>query len=114
MFFSPKCLFIFEKQWEREQRKGRERETEDPKQASGFWAASTEPNEGLELTNCEIMTWVDVGRLTDWATQAPLNRNVFKQSKANGHLLIIFYSFFGIDFSKASKLDITLIESIQV
>ena len=26
---------------------------------------------GLELTNCEIITWAEVARLTDWATQKP-------------------------------------------
>ena len=35
-------------------------------------AFSTEPDVGLELMNREIMTWAEVGRLTDWATQAPL------------------------------------------
>ena len=38
-----------------------------------LWAISTEPDAGLESTNREIMTWAEVGRLTDWATQAPLN-----------------------------------------
>ena len=28
-------------------------------------AISTEPDAGLELTNREIMTWAEVGRLTD-------------------------------------------------
>ena len=28
-------------------------------------AVSAEPNAGLELTNREIMTWAEVGRLTD-------------------------------------------------
>ena len=39
---------------------------------SRLWAVSTEPNVGLELTNCEIMIWAEVGRPTNWATQAPL------------------------------------------
>ena len=39
---------------------------------SRLWAVSTEPDVGLELTNLEIMTWAEVGNLTDWATQAPL------------------------------------------
>ena len=39
---------------------------------SRLWDVSTEPNAGLELTNREIMTSAEVGRLTDWATQAPL------------------------------------------
>ena len=34
-------------------------------------AVSTEPDVGLELTNHEVMTWAEVGCLTDWATQAP-------------------------------------------
>ena len=39
---------------------------------SRLWAVSTEPDVGLELTKREIMTWAEVGRSTDWATQAPL------------------------------------------
>ena len=35
---------------------------------SRLWAVSTESNVGLELTNHEIMTWAEVGHLTDWAT----------------------------------------------
>ena len=48
----------------------REGDTE-PEAASRLWAVSTEPDAGLELTDCEIMTWAEVGGLTDWATQAP-------------------------------------------
>ena len=36
---------------------------------SRLWAVSTELNAGLELTNCKIMTWTEVCRLTNWATQ---------------------------------------------
>ena len=39
---------------------------------SMLWAVSTEPDAGLELMDREIMTWAEVGHLTDWATQAPL------------------------------------------
>ena len=60
--------------WDRERhsmsREGTERDIEC-EAGSRLWAVSTEPNTGLELTNCEIMTWAEVGRLTDWATQAP-------------------------------------------
>ena len=49
----------------------RERDTES-EAGSRLQAGSTEPNVGLELTNREIMTWVEVGCSTDWATQAPL------------------------------------------
>ena len=38
---------------------------------SKLWAVSTEPNAGLEPTDREIVTWAEVGRLTDRATQAP-------------------------------------------
>ena len=55
----------------------RERETES-KPGFRLWAVSTEPNAGLELTNCETMTWVEVGRLTDWASQAPLQRKCYE------------------------------------
>ena len=49
---------------------GAEREGDTESEAgSRPWAVSTEPDAGLELTNCEIVTWFEVGRLTDWATQ---------------------------------------------
>ena len=40
---------------ERERQRDRERETES-KAGSRLLAVSTEPNAGLELTNCEIVT----------------------------------------------------------
>ena len=49
----------------------REEETES-EAVSRLWALSTEPDAGLELMNHEIMTWVEVGCLTDSATQVPL------------------------------------------
>ena len=48
----------------------RERDTES-EAGSGLWAIGPEPDAGLELTVCEIMTGAEVGRLTDRATQAP-------------------------------------------
>ena len=45
---------------------------------SSLWAVSTEPDVGLELTDRKIMTWAQVGRSIDWATQAPLNSKVWK------------------------------------
>ena len=48
----------------------REGDTES-ETGSRLWAVSTEPDAGLKLTDREIMTWAEVGRLTDWATQAP-------------------------------------------
>ena len=62
--------------WERQRQNvsglGAEREGDTEAEAgSRLWAVSTEPDMGLELTSCEIMTWAEVGRSTDWATQAP-------------------------------------------
>ena len=48
----------------------REGDTES-EAGSRLWAISPEPDVGLELTDREIVTWTEVGCLTDWATQAP-------------------------------------------
>ena len=48
----------------------REGDTES-KAGSRLWASNAEPDMGLELANCEIMTW-EVVSLTDWAAQTPL------------------------------------------
>ena len=65
-------MFIFEtgrdRAWTGEGQ--RERDAQNLKQAPG--SVSTEPDAALELTDREIMTWAEVGHLTDWATQAPL------------------------------------------
>ena len=63
--------------WDRERQSmsggGAEREGDtESKAGSRLWAVSTEPNVGLKLTDREIMTWAEVRRSTDWATQAPL------------------------------------------
>ena len=67
-------------------REGAEREGDTESEAgsdteseagSRLWAISPEPDAGLELTDHEIVTWAEVGRLTDWATQAPLNQLIF-------------------------------------
>ena len=44
---------------------------------SRLWAIRTEPNVELELMSREIMTWAEVGRLTNWATQAPQKDTFF-------------------------------------
>ena len=49
----------------------REGDTES-KAGSRLWAVSTKPDAGLKPTNCEIMTWTEVGCSADWATQASL------------------------------------------
>ena len=54
---------------------GAEREGDTESEAgSRLPAVSTEPYMGLELKYCEIMTWAEVGGLTDWATQVPVFR----------------------------------------
>ena len=70
--------------WERDRQSARwgvggaESEGDTESEASSWlWAVSTEPDVGLEPTSREIMTWAKVGRLTDWATQAPLTSFVF-------------------------------------
>ena len=76
--------------WERESasRGGAEREGDtESETGSRVWAVSTEPDVGLKLTDCKIMTWADVRRLTNWTTQVPLEVLI---------LVIIFIS--GIHF----------------
>ena len=62
--------------WDRERqstsRGGSEREGDtESETGSGLRAVSTGPDAGLELTDYEIMTWAEVRRSTDWATQVP-------------------------------------------
>ena len=63
--------------WDRERQSmnggGSEREGDtEPEAGSRLRAVSPEPDAGLELTDLEIVTWGQVGRSTDCATQAPL------------------------------------------
>ena len=61
---------------------GAEREGDTESEAgSRLWAGSTEPDVGLKLTNHEIMTWAEVGRSTDWATQAPQEEIFLKSAE---------------------------------
>ena len=69
-------MFIYFWQREKERqsmsRGGAEKEEDTESEAgSRLWAVSTEPSTGLELTDREIMTWAEVGRSTDQATQPP-------------------------------------------
>ena len=57
---------------------GAEREGNTQSEAgSRLWAVRTDPEAGLKLVNREIMTWVEVGHLTDGATQAPQKLHKF-------------------------------------
>ena len=62
-------VYFWEKQRQNASGLGAEREGDTEAEAgSRLWAVRTEP----DFTSCEIMTWAEVGRSTDWATQAPL------------------------------------------
>ena len=68
--------------WERKRQSvswgGAEREGDtEHKENSRLPAVSTEPDVGLELRSHEIMTWAEVGYLTDRATQAPQGNKTF-------------------------------------
>ena len=71
-FFFNVYFFIFARERERaSEHYGGGAEIGGQRIWSLFRADSTEPDAGLELTNCEIVTWAEVRRSTDWATQAP-------------------------------------------
>ena len=73
LFLSFLMSFCFwEKKTQRGSRGGTEREGDtESKAGSRLRAVITEPDVGLELTNCETRTWTEVRRSTDWATQVP-------------------------------------------
>ena len=62
-------LFIFDR--DSTSGGGAERERQNGKQAPGS-ELSAEPDVGLKLTDCEIVTWAKVRHSTNWTTQAPL------------------------------------------
>ena len=67
-------MFIFETEKDRAQTGEGQREGDTESEAgSRLWAVSTEPHAGLKLMECEVITWAEVGCLTDWATQVPLS-----------------------------------------
>ena len=73
-FLNVHFYFWEERQSVSRERADREREREGDTQSeagSSLRAVSTEPDAGLQLMNCEIMTWAEVGRFTEWATQVP-------------------------------------------
>ena len=73
---------------------GSEREGDtESETGSRLWAVSTEPDAGLELMDRKIMTWAEVGRLTDWATPAPVGWK-FRQSGriSKTFLLLLLFS----------------------
>ena len=74
-FFFLMFIYFWERDRDSMSRGGAEREGVTESEAgSRFRAVSTEHDVGLELTDLEIMTWAEVGRLTGSATQAHLAR----------------------------------------
>ena len=71
-FFFFTFIYFWETERDRAQlgQGRREKETQNLKHAQGSELSAQSPT--LELTNREIMTWAEVGGLTDWATQALL------------------------------------------
>ena len=71
-------MFIFrESETQSMNREGAERGDTESEAGSRLQAVSTEPNARLKLTNHMIMTWAEVERLTNWATQASLKSYIF-------------------------------------
>ena len=65
-------LFLRDRVRQSESGGGAEPEGDTESEAgSRLWAVSTEPDSGLKPTDREIMTWAEVRRSTNWATQAP-------------------------------------------
>ena len=58
---------------------------------SRLQAVSTEPDTALEPLTCEIMTWAEVRRPTDWATQVPLEKAHFKHRSVHLYQLYEFF-----------------------
>ena len=64
VFFFNVYLLLRDRDWQSASRGGAEREREGDTESdadSRLWGVSTEPDEGLKLTNCEIVTWAEVG-----------------------------------------------------
>ena len=66
-------MFLFLRQRQSVSGGGAEREGAAESEAgSGLWAVSPEPDDtGIELIDCEIMTWAEVGHLTEGAPGCP-------------------------------------------
>ena len=64
--------------WEREHKHTCKQERGGGPGRGPKWAACWQPVVGLELMNREIMTWTEVGCVTSWAIQAPLECSYLK------------------------------------
>ena len=83
IYFKKFLMFIYFWGRERQSMNGggseREGDTQNRKQAPGSELSARSPTRGSNSTDRETMTWAEVGRSTDWATQVPLY-NIFKSS----------------------------------
>ena len=71
ILFLKMLMFISERKRQSMGRVGqREKETQNLKQAPSSELSAQSSTQGSNPQR-EIMTWAEVGRLTDWATQAP-------------------------------------------
>ena len=73
-------MFVFTFETERDRAwtgEGQREGDTESKTVSRLWAVSTEPEAGLGLTDRQIMTWTEVGRSTNWATQMPQNKMLY-------------------------------------
>ena len=88
--------FIFERGTEHKVRRGRGRGRHSLKQApSSLWAVCTEPDVGLEPTNCEIMNWTKGIHSTNWATQASKMENFYMKEGGVSTLLAKEKDYYG-------------------
>ena len=83
-FFFLTFIYFWDRERQSMNRGGAEREGDTESEAgSRLWAVSTDPVTGLKLTDREIMTWAEVGRLTNQATQAPPKSTTNESSEGN-------------------------------
>ena len=94
ILFSLMFIYFWERERESTRGRGAEREGDTESEAgSRLWAVSREHGGGLELTSGGIMTWAKVGRLTNWATQAPQKTPISKSSMPRARQMILQNSF---------------------
>ena len=109
-FFFFTFIYLWKTETERKWEMGRERGRQRIRSRLQALAVSTEPDAGLELTNCEIMTWAEVGHPANWATQAPLHFSHFWESRA----LSFFFFFHQTHLMLKSQLMLTEIFSANL
>ena len=92
-------IYFWETESDREGAGQKEMETQNPKQGPGSEL-------GLKLTSSEIMTWAEVGLLTNWATQVPCQCSISWSNyvsmlslvKINWACIYVLYPFMFINY----------------